>query len=98
MSLNYEQLFDDGDGIVPSITYNGEIDADIVAVLMESATDNFYMSDISKKLNLPEKYVELIQHVLSDMDMVDYGTSPRGAWISEKGLAYLEYLKRVGVA
>ena len=70
-------------------TYNKELDKDIWLV-MEHLNEGLYLTEISSKTQLSEKYIELIQHVLCREYLADYGTSPRGCWLSKKGEIYLD--------
>ena len=79
----------DENGKPTFLTYNGEIDSDILDILKESGGENNWYMEVAETLSLDPKYVELILHYLAHLDLVDYGTSPRGAWISEKGRKYL---------
>lgn len=82
------------DNELNSLTYNGEIDQDIINVLKETAHPvDFFYTKIADRLSLNPRYVELILHYLSELDLVDYGTSPRGSWINENGKKYLELIK-----
>jgi len=89
-----ESIFDtDENDQLHSLTYDGAIDEDIINVLKETASEDFWYEKISERLKLEPKYVQLILHYLAALDLVDYGTSPRGSWISQSGERYLHLLK-----
>lgn len=67
--------------------YNSEIDADIIQNLKDSL-DN-------KPAFAHEKYTELIKYILCSNDLMEYGTSPRFAWTTEKGKEF--YKKYAGI-
>jgi hypothetical protein len=46
-----------------------------------------FLTDIMKRLDLPEKYVELIQYILCSAGLCDYGTSPRGCFFIDRAAA-----------
>ena len=66
--------------------YNSEVDDDIINVMRVIRDDRpaFY-TDIAEKLQMKPPHVELIQYILCSMDFAEYGTSPRGCWLTEKG-------------
>lgn len=76
--------------------YNSAIDNDIISIMksIRDDEDKWYQV-IAKKLNLREEYVELIQYILCTLDYAEYGTSPRGCWLTDKGNEMLElFIKR----
>ena len=72
--------------------YNGEIDYDIFNVLcfLFEHRDNVevskYVDNIAKNTGLDPKYVELIQYIICSSELADYGTSPRGCFLTDLGL------------
>jgi predicted transcriptional regulator len=93
--LDKESIFEmDHNGEPHMLTYDGAIDNDMIAVLKESATNDRWYENIAKRLGLDAKYVQLIQHCLAHLDLVEYGTSPRGAWITDRGKKYLEFIEQ----
>ncbi len=44
-----------------------------------------YYTEIAKELELDLKYVHLILEILGNRDFTEYGTSPRGSWLTSKG-------------
>jgi hypothetical protein len=74
------------------LTYSGEIDYDIYQVLKLSESDSgeIWFADAAKKLGLTEKYVELIKTICSYGGLLDYGCSPRGAWLTEEGKKFVK--------
>lgn len=86
-------LFDIGyDNKQLGITYNGKIDFDMISILRQLETEHRYYTEVADTLSLNHDYVELILHVLSHYDLVEYGTSPRGSWITDKGRDYLKFI------
>ena len=75
--------------------YNTEVDIDIIAV-MECIKVNrpIFYTDISIKLGFKKEYVELIQYIICSLDYAEYGTSPRGCWLTDEGEKILEVFKR----
>lgn len=57
--------------------YNDEIDFDIINHLKSSMENKIVFAE--------DNYFELIKYILCSNDLMEYGTSPRGAWITEKG-------------
>lgn len=75
-------------------SYNSEVNDEFFNV-MSLVAEGKYNSDIAKTLNLKESHVELIQYLLCNADHADYGTSPRGCWLTEKGMAVYSKLKQL---
>lgn len=44
-----------------------------------------YYTEIAKQLGLDIKCTHLILEVLGDADITEYGTSPRGSWLTPEG-------------
>lgn len=65
---------------LPLASYNGAVEVDILVVL-EGLLAGRYNSDISDRSGMTESHVELIQYMLCESNVCDYGTSPRGCWI-----------------
>ena len=95
MITDKEFLFTtESDGTPTLITYNQGLDIDILKVLQCLNSDDFKFYDkVAVELNMTENYVELILHITSDLDLTEYGTSPRGSWLTEDGRKYLEFRK-----
>ena len=76
--------------------YNGAVDDDIWAVLkyIESDNDSF-VTNMAKALKLDKNYVELIQYILCGADLCEYGSSPRGCWLTEYGKFVVKKLAEV---
>jgi Mn-dependent DtxR family transcriptional regulator len=70
--------------------YNSQIDEDIIRVMETIATEYSYVTDIADKLHLQDSYVELIQYIICSLDYAEYGTSPRGCWLTDKGTEMLK--------
>lgn len=65
------------------VGYNGQIDYDLICVWL-GVVDGQFNSDIAKRLELSDQYVELLQSVFCSVRWANYGTSPRGCWPDEK--------------
>jgi len=74
--------------------YSSEVDDDIILV-METIKQQraIYVTDIADKLNIQRNYVALIQYIICSLDYAEYGTSPRGCWLTEEGEKILEVFK-----
>ena len=73
--------FDPWEGLgLPLGPYNGAVEHDVLVVL-EGILAGKFMTDIASETGLTEGHVELIQYMLCDADVCDYGTSPRGCWV-----------------
>ena len=83
-------------GLISCGGYNSEVDEDVinVAKLIRDKRPIFY-TDIAKELNLKPTHVELIQYILCSLDFAEYGTSPRGCWLTEKGEKALTQMEEV---
>lgn len=67
-------------------SYNTEVTNEVIAVLKEIKEGRpAYVTEIASKLNLKESHVELIQYLICNNDHAEYGTSPRGCWLTPKG-------------
>lgn len=75
------------------LSYNSEITDAIVGVMKLARRPNpAYNTDIARKLDLAPNYVELIQYLICQNDHAEYGVSPRGIWLTDKGEKLLEQL------
>lgn len=79
-------------GEPPMFTYNGAIDSDIISVLRKLEQKTLFMDDLATSLGLEKKYVEMIQHLLCGLGLCEYGTSPRGCWITDDGKKYIKFI------
>lgn len=77
---------------ISAFSYNSVVSDDFFHVL-SGVSEGRYNSDIAKATGLSESHVELIQYLLCNGDHADYGTSPRGCWLTDKGKAVFEQLK-----
>lgn len=73
-------------------SYNSEVSDDFFNV-MDCVEDGCSNSAIAEKLGLSPNYVELIQYLLCNNGHAEYGTSPRGCWLTDKGIEVYEKLK-----
>lgn len=82
-------------------SYNDQITEDFWRVLQEIASWDALQKPapctlrIAEKLGLDRNYVELIQYIICNNGMAEYGTSPRCCWLTEKGKATFEHLKEI---
>jgi Mn-dependent DtxR family transcriptional regulator len=75
--------------------YNSSVDDIIVKVMECIKTDRpIYVTDIADKLKLQDDFVELIQYIICSLDYAEYGTSPRGCWLTNKGEKMLDIFKQ----
>ena len=63
-------------------SYSSEIDRAVIEIMkLCQRPDPMFMTDIAKKLELPEIFVELVQNIIcSANDLFTYGCSPRGCF------------------
>lgn len=74
--------------------YDGGVDLDVLNVVECIANDEkFFCTHIAEKLNLQEHYVQMIQYLICGPELAEYGTSPRGCWLTTKGKDWFEKLK-----
>lgn len=73
---------------------DGEIVDDIFSVLMHLGSgENHGHYYTNFPIEGPDKYKELILHILDSHRLLDHGVSIRGSWLSEEGR---EIVKRLG--
>lgn len=82
-------------------SYNSEVTDQVWGVirLMGEArekNDSIFNTEIAKQLGITEAHAELIQYLVCNNDNADYGTSPRGAWLTDKGFELYKTLKGLG--
>jgi hypothetical protein len=67
-------------------SYSSAVDADMINVL-RGIRDGLYNTEIADKYEMAPTHVEFIQYQIcgSALDLVDYGTSPRGCYDNTKG-------------
>ncbi len=72
--------------IIPCGGYSSEVDDAIIKV-MQLIRDKrlIFYSDICKITGFQSEFVQLVQYILSTMDYAEYGTSPRGCWLTPTG-------------
>lgn len=75
--------------------YSSDVDCAIVEV-MRDIKDNrpAYLTDIHKRTQHSIILVQLIQYIICSMDYAEYGTSPRGCWLTTKGESMLEVFEK----
>ncbi len=61
--------------------YDSDVDQDLILIVKALCKEHLFMTALASKLNLPQKYVILIQTILCSANWCNYGTSPRGCWI-----------------
>lgn len=74
--------------------YNTAIDEHILSVMEEINKGPCFVTDLSETLGLDRHYVELIQYLICSAEMGEYGTSPRGCWLTDYGKFILKVLVR----
>lgn len=72
-------------------SYNQQVSDELFGVFellakAKEAREAIYNTEIARQLNLSKSHVELIQYLLCNNDHAEYGTSPRGCWLTDKGL------------
>jgi DNA-binding MarR family transcriptional regulator len=86
----YRKGEDPIEAVLP-VGYDGEIVGDVFHVLrLLKERRPIYYTDIAAELKIDTKYVHLILEVLADRNFTEYGTSPRGSWLTPKGERLLE--------
>lgn len=72
--------------------YDSEIADDAINVLkyLGEKHEAFYYTDVAKALNLDPKYVAVFLDLFAHSNLTEYGTSPRGSWLTDKGEEALE--------
>lgn len=69
-----------------AIGYSETVVEDFYNVLKMKMQDGVICYDaIAEKLNLSESYVHLISELMANADVLEYGTSPRCGWLTDKG-------------
>ncbi len=95
----YESLMADSLG-VPYMCYNFAVNEDVFTVMRFSSIGyrgklSPFTSDIAKRTGMQENYIELIKYILCTNDHAEYGSSPRGAWLTKKGTTLYKQLKKL---
>jgi len=72
--------------------YDDQIDQDILKVLNILNTKQTYVTDLAKQMEVSATYIELIQYIICSAELAEYGSSPRGCWITEFGSFVLKSL------
>jgi hypothetical protein len=77
--------------IVLPCGYEDEIPGDILRVMQQlrDVRPSWYEA-IALHLQLDKKYVHFILEVLASKDFTEYGSSPRGSWLTDAGEALLK--------
>jgi len=76
--------------------YCGDINDDILNVIKTLNSEHLFVTELAKKLNLGQKYVELIQYAICHADLADYGGSPRGCWLTPWGKWVINKIQEAG--
>ena len=72
--------------------YSDDLFSDIMAVLWEfEKKPCLYLVAIN--LEGPDKYKELILHVMTDKGLLEHGSSIRGSWLTEKGKQVIKTIR-----
>jgi hypothetical protein len=89
----FENLISEAFGI-EVFSYNKAVTNDVWNVFKIIKEDRpAFVTDIAKRLGLSDSHVELIQYLICNNDHAEYGSSPRGCWLTPKGEAlYLKLL------
>lgn len=82
------------DGVdIPSGGYNSAVDLDVMSVLLLLSEKQVFNDDLAVATGMSQEHVELIQYILCSRDLADYGTSPRGCWLTDKGKVLAEKIR-----
>lgn len=73
-------------------TYNGQVYNELMQVITEIYHGQFN-STISFNQKLSPSHVELIQYTLCGRNLADYGTSPRGCWLTPIAKSLFELMQ-----
>lgn len=78
-------------------TYDAAVDLDVLNVteklyLASKNNDAIYYTDVSEILQLNKTHVELILFMLCGAGFAEYGMSPRGCWLTKKGIEWYKKL------
>jgi hypothetical protein len=73
--------------------YNSAIFNEVYNII-SLINQNYNNSQIATTLKLHPNHVELIQYLLCDKALADYGTSPRTCWLSNSGKAIFNLMER----
>jgi hypothetical protein len=66
---------------VPCGGYSSRIDFLVIEIMKNLQFPILpYVTDIAKKLEVSEDFVELVQYILCSKDLFEYGVSPRGCF------------------
>ena len=61
--------------------YNSSIDKKIIDIIKcHLENNNLFSSEVAKKLELDQDFVELVFYMMCSTELWDYGTSPRGCF------------------
>ncbi len=75
-------------------TYDGSVDLDVLNVMETLGGVGFaFYTRIAQNFKLNPNYVQLINFILCGADLAEYGTSPRGAWLTKKGEEFYARMK-----
>lgn len=78
--------------------YNSDTDNDVFHVLVflymyrNNSGVSKFVDNIAKYTGMSESHVELIQYIICSRELADYGTSPRGCWLTDLGVYVTEQL------
>jgi hypothetical protein len=81
---------------LPVFGYNSAVSDNIFNILEYLCIGNRedrFVTGLAKRFDLTPEHVELIQYLLCGADLCDYGTSPRGCFITDKGRELYSKLK-----
>jgi len=91
-----EESFDEWYQSLPLLTYGEIDDNDVYDAFIQILTwklDSVFISDV-----IPDGKYTVVEYWLYLgllRECIDYGTSPRGAWVNDFGLQVLDYLKNM---
>lgn len=93
-------LISDALGIVV-FSYNDEVTYQVIEVVLRLAAPNEELlccDDIAMHVGIDPTHVELIQYLICDKNLAEYGTSPRCCWLTPKGEEMKKMIRELLVA
>lgn len=79
-------------------SYNSEVTDHVYGVIdllgkAKERDDSIFNTDIAKILGITDAHAELIQYLVCNNNHAEYGTSPRGCWLTPKGYELYKKLR-----
>ena len=91
----FEEKIADALGIY-AFSYNSDVTNEVWGVMrLLRENESIFCTDIACELGLKPSHVELIQYLICNNDHAEYGTSPRGCWLTKKGEKLVDELAAI---